>query len=539
MSDTLAYDLPPDHEQLSSRWQKQLIWAFLILGVAARCIRYFLRFPLWEDECFLAVNFIDRGYLDLLKPLHCHQAAPLLFLWLELTAVKLLGYSEMVLRLFPFLLSVGALFLFRYLASRLLSGTALLLAVAVLSVGYPGIRYATEAKPYGSDLFVSLVLLTLAVQWWQRPGNIRWLWGLVVAVPLALGLSHPAVFIAGAISIFVALVLWSGRQRRGWLAWIVYNVVILGSFGLLFYVSIQGQKTAELSYMQEAWHSAFVPLTSAIAFVKWFLLTHVGESMAYPVGGERGASSITFLFCIMGLALLWQTRRWALMVLCLTPAALQFVAAAMKVYPYGGHIKFFHHVSPLIAILVGLGASAWLGWWARKGKAKFVLHSFRTLVILLAAVGIVLIVRDVTHPCKTKSDLRARAFAQWFWPTAAFQGEVACVTTDLGQDFSPEVWTELTWAAMYVCNKRIYSSADAWVKPPDWERISDDWPLRCVVYRVPHLEFDEQALARWLKDMQSRYKLLGRESYPFPRYDRRQKRLVTVDYIDIYKFVPK
>ncbi len=261
--------------------------------------------------------------------------------------------------------------------------------------------------------------------------------------------------------------------------------------------------------------------------------------MAYPVGGERGASTITFLLCIAGLVLLWRTRRWALLVLCLAPAALQFVAAAMKAYPYGGHIKFFHHVSPLIAILMGLGASAWLGWWVRKRKPKLVLHTFRTFLILLAIVGIALIVRDVAHPCKTKSDLRARAFAQWFWPTAAFQGEVACVNTDFGLDLMPEVWTKLTWFTMYICNKRIYSPVEAWAKPPNWDRISAHWPLRCVVYRVPRLEFDEQALARWLKDMQSRYKLLSRETYPVPRYDRRQKRLVTVDYLDIYKFVPK
>ena len=140
--------LPPAPELPSDRRQSQLIWAFLILGIGARCVRYFLCFPLWEDECFLASNFIDRGYLDLLsKPLHYYQTAPVLFLWLELTVVKILGFSEMTLRLAPFLLSIAALFLFRHLASRLLSGATLVLAVAVLAVGYPGVRYAAEVKP--------------------------------------------------------------------------------------------------------------------------------------------------------------------------------------------------------------------------------------------------------------------------------------------------------------------------------------------------------------------------------------------------------
>ena len=86
-----------------------------------------------------------------------------------------------------------------------------------------------------------------------------------------------------------------------------YNVVMLGSFGLLFVVSIQGQRAAELSYFREAWHDTFPPINSAIALAKWFVLTHVGESMGYPVGGERGASTITFLLCIAGLVLLWRS----------------------------------------------------------------------------------------------------------------------------------------------------------------------------------------------------------------------------------------
>src|SRR5262245_8642757 len=127
---------------LSERRLNQLILAFVILGLAARCLRYFLRFPLWEDECFLCCNLIDRDYRGLMQPLNFHQVAPLLFLWLQLTVVKLLGFNELSLRFIPFLAGLVNIVLFWRLARRCLSGMPRLLAVAVFSVTYATIRYS-------------------------------------------------------------------------------------------------------------------------------------------------------------------------------------------------------------------------------------------------------------------------------------------------------------------------------------------------------------------------------------------------------------
>ncbi len=85
---------------LSSR-EKRWIWTFLALGVLARLIRFALRFPLWPDEAFLSASFLNRGYLDMLRPLEYHQVCPLLFLWGELTVVKLLAFPSIRCGCFP------------------------------------------------------------------------------------------------------------------------------------------------------------------------------------------------------------------------------------------------------------------------------------------------------------------------------------------------------------------------------------------------------------------------------------------------------
>ena len=218
-----------DVELLSPQRQAQWLLAFLLIGLAARLVRYLLRFPLWEDEAMLAANFLDRGYLDLLKPLNYVQVAPTLFLWCQLAVVKLLGFSEYALRLVPFVCGIASLFLFRHLAGLLLRGTALVVAFGVFAVSYPPIRYAAEAKPYGCDLFLALAMLTLAVHWLRRPGEDRWLWGLAAMIVPAIGFSFPALFTGGGVSLVVGYALWRSG-RRGWLPWCALNLLLAADF---------------------------------------------------------------------------------------------------------------------------------------------------------------------------------------------------------------------------------------------------------------------------------------------------------------------
>ena len=111
--------LPGRPEPLSPQRIAQITWVLLAVGVVARVVRYLLEFPLWPDEAFLATSLIDRGYWDLTRPLDYGQVSPVGFMWVQATFVKLLGFSESTLRLFPLLCSLAGLFVFRHVAGRL------------------------------------------------------------------------------------------------------------------------------------------------------------------------------------------------------------------------------------------------------------------------------------------------------------------------------------------------------------------------------------------------------------------------------------
>jgi 4-amino-4-deoxy-L-arabinose transferase-like glycosyltransferase len=514
----------------------RLVIGFVMLGILARAVRYFLRFPLWEDECFLLVSLSERGYAALAQPLDYHQVAPLLFLWCQRALIDLFGFNELSARLVPFLCSIMSLLLFVRLARKLLQGTSVVLAVAIFAVAYPCIRYAAEAKPYGCDMFVALVLVSLILHWQAQPSRTAGLWALCAVIPLAVGFSYPAVFIAGGVSLFALWSLVSNRESRGWIAWFVYNGLLLGSFQGWFVLATQRQSSAELTWMRNCWQDTFPPLHGIWGFVSWLGVTHVSEIFSYPVGGERGASALTAICFFVGLVTFWRWKRRGLLVLFLVPAGLNFIAAALQRYPYGGHVRFGLYFAPLVCLTAGLGGAMLLAAISRRRNSR---SPIAITLVVLALIATGSIIRDVWHPYKTQSDLRARAFAQWFWFNAEFDGEVACLKSDFGREFSPQAGHELSWLAMYQCNQRIYSPRHHNGAPPDFQRVTQEWPLRCVEYRASFYDYDQEKLDAWLAEMQTDYRLVSQDTYAFPRYGKRERNLTTVDYLDVFKFVPR
>ena len=530
--------------------------AFLWLGLAARSLRFLLRFPLWEDECFLCVNLIDRGFADLLEPLEYHQVAPPLFLWLQRAMVLAFGYSEWSLRVVPFAASVASLFLFRRLASRLVSGPTLLLAFAVFAVSYPGIRYAAEAKQYATDLLAALLFLAAAAEW-RRTRSSRWLWSIAAAAPALMWLSYPAAFAAGGASLAVGATLLHDlfvrdevrstsfaerlramptAVRSQWLAWAALNVAVLVGFGSVYFV-IKRQSGAELGFMAAYWQAAFPPIAEPWRLPLWFVATHSGDLVAWPVGGGHGASAFTGLLLAFGVWALARRRDVFLGLLLLAPAGLNLVAAALHRYPYGGHVKFSMFLGPAVCILAGWGAFAWNDL-VRRRRPRLANGLAAATVFALGFVGVATAGRDLQRPFKTWSDERARGFAEWFWFNAEAQGDVRLVEDFGGRPFSPDAGSDLSWTAMFLCNRAIYSPTfrdERRFVIPDLERR----PLRCVVYRDPKFGFDAAVRDAWLASMGRDHRLVGVDSYPFTRVDKQERTLRSSDYLDIYTFLPR
>lgn len=502
----LATDSPADTNPWGSRNLQRIAWGLIALGVAIRVFRFALRFPLWGDEAFVAANFIDRGFLDLLRPLDYHQVCPLGFLWVEWLSVRCFGFNEYALRLPCLVAGVLGLALFVPMARTMLRGLPLVLAIGILSVGYYPVRHSAEVKPYASDLLITVLLLWPALLAWRRPLESRWWWCLAGLSPLALAGSHPAAFVAGGISIASFARVFHSRQPRLWIAFAACNAVLLAAFVLLYKVFTAEQYATQIAAggMAEIWKDAFPPWREPLRLAAWLVDTHTGHMFAYPLGGKRGGSIATTLACLAGLAWLWRRARTDLAALWLAPFALALLAAAMHRYPYGGSQRTMQYTAPIICLMAGLGAAVLLERVKRDATRR---HLTAAAICGLAVLGFVSAVRDVARPYKTRYDLASRTIVRQLIATTPPETQLVCVYRDLGRDLAPGCF-EWEHSARYQCNLAIYGPARSRPAPAKPFTL-ENAPLRCVVYSVPHFQVEPARREVWLDEMERDHRLVG------------------------------
>lgn len=390
-----------------SVWRRWAL-ALLALGLAARLVRYLLCFPIWGDEAFICLNLMDRDWEGLAGRLRFDQVAPLLFLWGEKAVYLTLGGAELSLRLLPLLAGLASLGLFARLARLTLRPPAALAATGLFAVAYYPVRHSCEVKPYSFDLLMSLLLLVPAAVCLRFPQRRGPLVFLVTAVPVVLASSYPAVLTAAAVSLTLCGVLWRQRDRRAWLLFLAYNVLLAVSFCGLYLAVGREQSRSMLGSSSGYWDGSFPP-GEPLALLRWLFDVHAGNMLAYPAGGRNGGSILTLLLCLAGAFHLARRRRHLLLLLG-APFALTLLPAVLRKYPYGGSARVAQHLAPSVCLLAGAGLVTLLDRLTRSAPVRR-----RCLLAVsagLALFGCVGLLRDLHRPYKTESDQRARAFVR-------------------------------------------------------------------------------------------------------------------------------
>jgi Dolichyl-phosphate-mannose-protein mannosyltransferase len=339
----------------SSAWL--LSASLCALGAALRLWQYGAEASLWADEANMALNIVQRPLGSLLGPLDYRQVAPPGWLLLQRAAVALLGEGERALRLVPLLGSLVALPLGWHVARRVLpAGPGPPLALGLLATGLPFIFYAAQAKPYATDVAVTLLLLALALAvHLDGPGHGRALW-LGLAGTIAPWLSYPAILVdAGVVAALIAAAFLHERgHTRRWgplvlvaLAWGV------SAGGAVFWA--RGTVTPDDTlYMQRFWVHDFMPLPPReLRDLGWPIarLTTIygGGGLRYPAPG---------LFLALAVLGAWELCRRALLGgwLLLAPIAVTFGAAALHVYPFEPRVVLF--LVPACLVFTAAGPEA-------------------------------------------------------------------------------------------------------------------------------------------------------------------------------------
>jgi hypothetical protein len=385
-----------------------LMLLMIAAGLAWRAVRYFAGFPIWGDEASLIMSLLSRDFAGLARPpLEVNQIAPLGYMWLELALARIFGYGEWVLRLPALVAAMASVVLMAWLARRVLDRRGALLAVAIFAASYYPVRHGAEVKPYSLDLLMGLCVTALAWRTARRPESIaRWA-ALALAAAGAIWMSFPAVFAVGGAGLYLGWhVLRREGPRRAWAGLGIYALAAAASFIAMYLLYAKPLAASSPGYFGATgqWASTWPPVSEPWKLPLWFLETHAGNMLAYPMGGKNGGSAATLLLALAGCVVLWRRRRRGiLLLLLLGPMFLNLLAALLKKYPYGGTARTMLFLAPAFCLLAGAGLASGLEWLSRRrGKNVPLVAWAAGMLATVAGVGAAI---DLATPFK---DIRYR-----------------------------------------------------------------------------------------------------------------------------------
>lgn len=329
-----------------------IVVVLLLLGLFLRGRQFYLPRSLWMDESFLALNIIDRDFVELAGPLDYEQGAPLGFLWGTKGSTILFGENARAIRLMSLLMGSLALGLFFPVARQFVSAATALVALGLFAILPPMIYYSAELKPYSADVAMCLLILLFAVRVQREPARWgNWLWlGAVGAA--AIWLSFPAVFVLAGVGIVLGCqpILYGTGSNR-------WPVLTMGAAWLLSFAGhyqLCMKHLASHNGLRVWWHNyyhAYLPLPpNQFDDFKWFLDKGLGV-FADPVGlSTAGIALVCFLAGLQSLAARSRLR----LALLLAPMLVVLLASGFEKYPFANRMILF--LTPLLVILVAEGA---------------------------------------------------------------------------------------------------------------------------------------------------------------------------------------
>jgi hypothetical protein len=345
-----------------------VIVVVLAVGTFVRLERWLDGRSLWLDEAALGLNVLGRAWHELLAPLDLLLVGPPAFLLLERLAVVLGGPDEQTLRFLPFVGGVLAPFVAWRLTSGLLRQRDVVLFVTLCAWSPLMLRYSDEAKPYGLEVMLALLVVLATRRVIEEPRN-QWRWtalGALAVLSPTLSTSAPLVLPAVAVALLTVPGARSAARRSIDRAALVVILVMTSVIASLAFQSLD----ADHAFMREFWEGTFLrpgaPDLGARAWggARTVLSGYLLGSLYAPRWGAWVARALEWQV-VVALAVMplgvWRLargdgardRRW-LLALVAVPIALALFASAAGRYPLSARHLLFSAPSIFLLCVLGL-----------------------------------------------------------------------------------------------------------------------------------------------------------------------------------------
>lgn len=312
------------------------IFLIILTGLFLRIYFYSIERPLWNDEAALALNIIERKSLGLLLPLNFNQVAPFMFLLISKLIGASFNYSELALRFFPLLCSIGAIPLFFYVSTKFFNNKLQIITANVMfNLSFNICYFAQELKQYSSDLLFTLIILASYFLITEKTSK-KALLAISLLYAIFIMFSYPAIFpILTVFIIYFFKYFKSDKTKILFLTLPFIGTIIpfLG-YSLLKFNS---------NFLQNYWTEGFLNANLS----NFFYIIFSNFSFTFK------PFEIAITFFILGIIVCLKNCKQTNNLLLVTPLFLTLLASYFHFYPYFGRTGLF--LSPILILITITG----------------------------------------------------------------------------------------------------------------------------------------------------------------------------------------
>ncbi len=335
--------------RLKSIAKPELIgWCIVTLGLILRLRQYIANRSFSGDEASLAINIVSRSFVGLTKSLDYHQATPIGFLFIEKFFILLLGNKDNILRVFPLISSILAIYLVYRIALDYF-GVAGIFALSMFALNSWQIFFSTELKQYGTDVMVTLLLVYLSIRCLKEDPRIRDFIWLGIAGTITIWLSHIAIFILAGIGLALLLEKYIQKKQIPFIWLLSLGAAWLISFGIEYLVILR--YTAGDRYFQTYWLKSFLPLPPW-ENIPWLVNVYYKYVLITLGRTDSSMDHMILALAIIGSLSLF-ARRQNTAIIIIFPFIMTLIASAWEKYPLS--YRFMLFLVPLTLLLMAEG----------------------------------------------------------------------------------------------------------------------------------------------------------------------------------------
>ena len=182
------------------------VGTLIFIGIFLRTLFYFYDRPFWLDEASIAINMLEKGYLDYFKPLERLQVAPPLSLVFSKLLLHIIPDYEMAFHFMPFVAGILSVLVFFKLAEKVLvRKISVIVALFMFAINYRLCYYAQEFKPYGLDVLAEYAILLSYFSLDFKNASVKKLIGFSLLYSIGMWFAHATLF-AGTVVFLLVLI---------------------------------------------------------------------------------------------------------------------------------------------------------------------------------------------------------------------------------------------------------------------------------------------------------------------------------------------